>query len=71
VPPGAPLQPGDLVFFGASPTDVSHVGIVLNPSGEMIDAPYTGAQVRIEPFPTAIDAPWGTDLYLGATRPVK
>ena len=71
VPPGAPLQPGDLVFFGASPTDVSHVGIVLNPSGEMIDAPYTGAQVRIEPFPTAIDAPWGTDLYLGATRPAK
>jgi hypothetical protein len=35
----------------------------------MVDAPHTGAQVRLEPFPTTIDAPWGTDLYLGATRP--
>ncbi len=69
VAPGAPLQPGELVFFGASPTDVSHVGIVLNPSGEMIDAPHIGADVRVEPFPTSIDTPWGTDLYLGATRP--
>jgi cell wall-associated NlpC family hydrolase len=69
LPPGAPLQPGDLVFFGASPSDVTHVGIVVNPAGEMVDAPHTGAQVRIEGFPTTIDAPWGTDLYLGATRP--
>ena len=70
VPPGAPLEPGDLVFFGASPADVSHVGIVLNPSGEMIDAPHTGADVRVEPFPTTIGAAWGVgDVYLGATRP--
>ena len=70
VPPGAPLQPGDLVFFGASPTDVSHVGIVLNPSGEMIDAPHTGADVRVEQFPTTIGAVWGVgDVYIGATRP--
>ncbi len=70
LPPGAPLQPGDLVFFGASPADVSHVGIVLNPSGEMIDAPHTGADVRVEPFPTTIGVAWGAgDVYLGATRP--
>ncbi|MDA8302192.1 MAG: hypothetical protein M0005_11790 [Actinomycetota bacterium] len=42
---------------------------MLNPSGEMIDAPHTGADVQVEPFPTAIDAPWGTDRYLGATWP--
>ena len=70
VPPGQVLEPGDLVFFGSSTSDVTHVGIVVNPAGEMIDAPHTGAQVRIEAFPTTIDAPWGTDLYLGATRPV-
>ena len=69
VPPGAPLEPGDLVFFGTSTSDVTHVGIVVNPAGEMIDAPHTGAQVRIEAFPTTIGSSWGTDRYLGATRP--
>ncbi len=57
---GQPLQPGDLVFFGADPADVTHVGIVVSP-GEMVDAPHSGAVVRIEPYS------W-TD-YLGATRP--
>jgi hypothetical protein len=45
------------------------VGLVVNPSGEMIDAPHTGAQVRIEGFSTTIGSSWGTDRYLGATRP--
>jgi cell wall-associated NlpC family hydrolase len=43
------LQPGDLVFFGASSSAITHVGIVVNP-GEMVDAPHTGAVVRIEPY---------------------
>jgi cell wall-associated NlpC family hydrolase len=60
VPAGQPLQPGDLVFFGADPADVTHVGIVVSP-GEMVDAPHTGAVVRIEPYS------WPD--YLGATRP--
>jgi cell wall-associated NlpC family hydrolase len=60
VPAGQPLQPGDLVFFGADPADVTHVGIVVSP-GEMVDAPHTGAVVRIEPYS------W-PDL-LGAARP--
>ena len=58
--PGDPLEPGDLVFFGADTNHVDHVGIVLNGS-EMVDAPHTGALVRIEPFA------WRD--YLGATRP--
>jgi len=57
---GQPLQPGDLVFFGADPADVTHVGIVVSP-GEMVDAPHSGAVVRIEPYR------WAD--YLGATRP--
>ena len=57
---GQPLQPGDLVFFGADPADVTHVGIVVSP-GEMVDAPHSGAVVRIEPYS------WPD--YLGATRP--
>jgi len=61
VPAGQPLQRGDLVFFGADPADVTHVGIVVSP-GEMVDAPHTGAVVRIEPYD------WPD--YLGATRPV-
>ena len=35
--PGVPLQPGDLVFFGPPRGGVSHVGLVVDPSGEMVD----------------------------------
>jgi cell wall-associated NlpC family hydrolase len=55
------LQPGALVFFGTSTGAITHVGIVVSP-GEMVDAPHTGANVRIEPY----DWP---DL-VAATRPV-
>ena len=47
--PGDPIEPGDLVFFGGGPTDITHVGIVVG-NGEMVDAPYTGADVRVEPY---------------------
>jgi len=40
------LQPGDLVFFGRP---ISHVGIYYG-GGKMLDAPHTGARVRIENF---------------------
>jgi cell wall-associated NlpC family hydrolase len=68
LPAGAQLQPGDLVFFGSSDRDVTHVGMVIRP-GEMVDAPHTGTVVRTETFPTTIGAAWGIDRYLGATRP--
>jgi len=60
LPPPVPLQPGDLVFFGTSATGVDHVGIVVA-TGEMVDAPHTGAFVRVEPI-------W-SDGFVGATRP--
>ena len=42
----ADLEPGDLVFFGA---DISHVGIYVG-DGLMVDAPNSGAVVRVEPL---------------------
>lgn len=68
LPPRAPLEPGDLVFFGPSSTDATHVGMVLR-SGEMVDAPHPGTDVRTESFPTTVGAAWGEDKYLGAVRP--
>ncbi len=51
------LKPGDLVFFGSP---IHHVGIYIG-GGEMIEAPYTGASVRIS---NAF-----RDDYAGACRP--
>jgi len=60
VPAGSSPQPGDLVFFGTGPDDVTHVGIAISAT-HMIDAPHKGAVVRVEPI-------W-TNL-VGMTRPV-
>jgi cell wall-associated NlpC family hydrolase len=68
LPAGAPLEPGDLVFFGFGRHAVEHVGIVVGP-GEMLDAPYTGTVVRTEPYPATAGVAWGGERYLGATRP--
>ena len=58
------LQPGDLLFFGPGeflPGLPGHVGIYIG-SGQMIDAPHTGATVRVENL-----ADWPTPM--GAARP--
>jgi cell wall-associated NlpC family hydrolase len=60
VPDGQQLEPGDLVFFGTGASDVTHVGIIVSQT-EMVDAPHTGAFVRLESYQ------WSD--YLGATRP--
>jgi cell wall-associated NlpC family hydrolase len=51
------LQPGDLVFFGS---DLHHVGIYVG-NGNMIEAPHTGANVRVSPY--------NRPDYAGAVRP--
>ena len=57
------LEPGDLVFFAyntSDPATIHHVGIYIG-GGEMIDAPYTGVDVRKDPA-------FRSD-YIGAVRP--
>ena len=59
----AQLQPGDLVFFATNtsqPSTIHHVGIYVG-GGQMIDAPYTGVNVRKE-------SAFRSD-YIGAVRP--
>ena len=57
----ADLRPGDLVFFGSDKTDpgsIYHVGLYIG-GGEMIEAPYTGENVRISSI-------WRDSLFGGA-----
>jgi cell wall-associated NlpC family hydrolase len=61
VPPGATVEPGDLVFFGSGVNDVSHVGMYVG-DGLMIDAPHTGAVVRF-------DRVAGFEQIVGVTSP--
>jgi cell wall-associated NlpC family hydrolase len=57
------LRPGDLVFFAhnpANPGTIHHVGIYVG-NGQMVEAPFTGARVRVS-------SAFRPD-YAGATRP--
>jgi peptidoglycan DL-endopeptidase CwlO len=57
------LAPGDLVFFAyntADPGTIHHVGIYIG-GGAMVEAPYSGASVRISSI--------GRGDYIGAVRP--
>ncbi|TYB48820.1 C40 family peptidase [Actinomadura chibensis] len=57
------LRPGDLVFFARDASDLNtihHVGIYVG-GGRMVEAPYTGARVRVSSIHRS-------DL-IGATRP--
>ncbi len=54
------IRPGDLVFFGQP---ISHVGIYFG-NGQMVDAPHTGARVRIESF----GAWFGGEKFVAARR---
>lgn len=47
--PGSPLVPGDLLFFGSGPNRITHVGIYVG-NNLMVDAPHSGADVRVESF---------------------
>jgi hypothetical protein len=62
VPPGE-LEPGDLVFFYASPRGPQHVGIYVG-GGRFIQAPHTGDVVKIS---SLSDAHYAL-AYVGAVR---
>jgi cell wall-associated NlpC family hydrolase len=49
LPADAQVQPGDLVFFGAGPRSVTHVGIAVSET-EMINAPQPGERVKVAPL---------------------
>ena len=53
------LQPGDLVFFDS----LGHVGLYIG-GGEYVDAPYTGAYVRVD----SLTSGWALANYSGARR---
>ncbi|GAA0269958.1 hypothetical protein GCM10010302_04400 [Streptomyces polychromogenes] len=58
------LRPGDLIFYGYSPTSdstIHHVGIYLG-DGKMINAPRPGKQVRIDPVTAMPDYAGGARL---------
>ena len=57
------------MFFGPAGGVATHVGLVVDPSGLMVDTPHTGALVRLDPFPTALGAEWGSDVVVGVVRP--
>jgi cell wall-associated NlpC family hydrolase len=62
-PARSELRPGDLVFFAHDPSNpgtIHHVGIYIG-HGQMVEAPFTGARVRISNA-------FRPD-YAGATRP--
>lgn len=61
--PPLALQAGDLVFFGSSVMAIHHVGIYIG-NGQMINAPHTGAVIRVDSgFINWTDPP-----YIGAVR---
>jgi cell wall-associated NlpC family hydrolase len=62
LPPGTPLQPGDLLFFG-TPRRVHHVGIFLGGT-VMVHAPSFGEPVQVGDYRTHKD-------FLAASRPVS
>jgi cell wall-associated NlpC family hydrolase len=53
------LQPGDLVFFDGD----GHVGMYIG-GGEYVNAPYTGAVVRVD----SLSSSWAQSAYAGARR---
>ncbi len=57
--PSDQLQPGDMVFFDG----LGHVGLYIG-GGEFVDAPYTGAYVRVDSLTTG----WAAANYDGARR---
>jgi cell wall-associated NlpC family hydrolase len=58
------LQRGDLLFYAtdnSDPATIHHVGIYIG-GGDMVDAPYTGVDVRI-------DSIYQPTVPIGAVRP--
>jgi cell wall-associated NlpC family hydrolase len=49
--PLSDLRPGDMVFYKNGDEPIHHVAMYIG-NGKMIEAPYTGANVRVVPLRT-------------------
>ena len=66
--PARPSNRATSSSSAAAQPRIDHVGLVVSP-GVMVDAPYTGADVREDTFPSTVGAAFGDMIYVGATRP--
>lgn len=57
------LKDGDLVFFGASPEEISHVGIFVG-NGRFVHAPRRGDDIKV----SSIDESYFQKRFVGAKR---
>jgi cell wall-associated NlpC family hydrolase len=57
------LQDGDLVFFGSSTNNISHVGIYVG-GGKFVHAPRRGEEIRV----TAVNESYFEKHFVGARR---
>jgi peptidoglycan DL-endopeptidase RipA len=60
--PISDLQPGDMVFFQNPGAPIHHVALYIG-NGKMIEAPYTGASVRVVPLRTRGLLPQATRMF--------
>ena len=60
--PISDLRPGDMVFFQNPGAPIHHVALFIG-NGKMIEAPYTGASVRVVPLRTRGLLPQATRMF--------
>jgi cell wall-associated NlpC family hydrolase len=63
------IRPGDMILLSSNgqPSGIEHVGLYLG-NGQVLDAPESGLNVRIEPNIWAPGSNWNTH-FIGAVRP--
>lgn len=60
--PLSDLRAGDMIFYQNPPEPIHHVAMFIG-NGQMIEAPYTGANVRIVPLRTRGIVPYATRMF--------
>jgi cell wall-associated NlpC family hydrolase len=64
------LLPGDLVFFGGSPSTIHHVAIYIG-QGQIVEAPYSGGYVQVASLYSHSDYYGAIRLFPGANPPAQ
>ena len=59
----AAMAPGDVIAFDLHTNGTfDHVGIFVG-DGQIVDAPYTGAVVRLDPLSAFVGHPWAVRSF--------